>query len=279
MITALINAVRTPPAKKHGVKRAGAKAVKAMERVSTAYTLSPEDATNFRALSARGNFLSQDRTDIGFSTKELCREFAVPNRNSYNRLKRVARYLIGKPRLVYNYRWGDGVSKDDCFDIYVDTDFAGCKESRRSTSGGVCLLGKSNVKHWSKTQSTIALSSGEAELHGIAAGITQGLGMQSIARDLGISIGIRIHTDATAAMGICRRRGLGKIRHLDVTDLWCQEKVRDGTVQLLKVLGADNPADIMTKYVDRAILEKMLGIMGLSTLEGRAECAPLAAGC
>ena len=96
MITALINAVRTPPAKKHGVKRAGAKAVKAMERVSTAYTLSPEDATNFRALSARGNFLSQDRTDIGFSTKELCREFAVPTRNSYNRLKRVARYLIGK---------------------------------------------------------------------------------------------------------------------------------------------------------------------------------------
>ena len=149
---------------------------------------------------------------------------AVPNKNSCNRLKRVARYLIGKPRLVYNYRWGDGVSKDDCFDICVDTDFAGCKESRRSTSGGVCLLGKSNVKHWSKTQSTIALSSGEAELHGIAAGITQGLGMQSIARDLGISIGIRIHTDATAALGICRRRGLGKIRHLDVTDHWCQER-------------------------------------------------------
>ena len=141
------------------------------------------------------------------------------------------------------------------------------------------MLGRTNIKHWAKTQSTIALSSGEAELHGIAAGITQGLGMQSIARDLGISIGIRIHTDATAAMGICRRRGLGKIRHLDVTDLWCQEKVRDGTVQLLKVLGADNPADIMTKYVDRAILDNMLGNVGLSVLEGRAECAPLAAGC
>ena len=156
MVTALINAltntdavsaIRTPPAKKHGVKRAGAKAVKAMERVSTEYTLSPEDATNFRALSARANFLSQDRTDIGFSTKELCREFAVPNRNSYNRLKRVARYLIGKPRLVYNYRWGVGVSEDDCFDIYVDTDFAGCKETRRSTSGGACMLGGSNVKN------------------------------------------------------------------------------------------------------------------------------------
>ena len=141
------------------------------------------------------------------------------------------------------------------------------------------MLGNSNVKHWAKTQTTIALSSGEAELHGIAAGITQGLGMQSIARDLGFKIGIRVHTDATAALGICRRRGLGKIRHLDVTDLWCQEKVRDGTVQLLKVVGSDNPADIMTKYVDRQILEKMLQKIGMTTLEGRAECAPQAEGC
>ena len=223
-LAAAIHAIRTPPAKKNGAKRAGAKKVKAMERISDAYTLSPEDATNFRALSARANFLSQDRTDIGFSTKELCREFSVPNKNSYNRLKRVARYLAGKPRLVYNYLWGKATDEPDMFDIYVDTDFAGCKESRRSTSGGICMLGGSNIKHWAKTQSTIALSSGEAELHGIAAGITQGLGMQSIARDLGFTIAIKVHTDATAALGICRRRGLGKIRHLDVTDLRCQEK-------------------------------------------------------
>ena len=140
-------------------------------------------------------------------------------------------------------------------------------------------MGGRNIKHWAKTQSTTALSSGEAELHGIAAGITQGLGMQSIARDLGFAIAIKVHTDATAALGICRRRGLGKIRHLDVTDLWCQEKVREGAVQLVKVLGSENPADIMTKYTDRAILEKMLKLAGLSTLDGRAECAPMAAGC
>ena len=278
-LVSALYAIRTAPAKKHGAKRAGAKKVKAMERIPDAYTLSPEDATNFRALSARANFLSQDRTDIGFSTKELCREFAVPNKNSYNRLKRVARYLAGKPRLVYNYLWGTDSSEPDKFDIYVDTDFAGCKESRRSTSGGICMFGGSNIKHWAKTQSTIALSSGEAELHGIAAGITQGLGMQSIARDLGFKIAIRVHTDATAALGICRRRGLGKIRHLDVTDLWCQEKVREVAVELVKVLGSENPADIMTKYTDRAILDKMLKLAGLSTLDGRAECAPMAAGC
>ena len=138
------------------------------------------------------------------------------------------------------------------------------------------MLQGSCVKHWSKTQSTIALSSGEAELHDIAAGISHGLGLQSLARDLGIPLAIRVHTDATAALGICRRRGLGKIRHLDTTDLWCQEKVRNGAVTLHKVAGVSNPADIMTKYVERAILEKMLALMNLVPLEGRAACSPAA---
>ena len=144
----IICATRTPPAqKKSQIKRQGAKTVKAMEKMSASYVLSSEDATTFRALSARANFLAQDRTDIGYSTKELCREFSVPNRNSQMRLKRVVRYLAGEPRLVYKYNWGSGVTTEDRFDIYVDTDFAGCKESRRSTSGGIVTLNGSNVKH------------------------------------------------------------------------------------------------------------------------------------
>ena len=97
------------------------------------------------------------------------------------------------------------------------------------------------MKHWSKTQPTVALSSGEAELQGIGSGISQGLGMQSIARDLGFELKVRVHSDATAAIGIARRRGLGKVRHLDCADLWIQEKIRTGAVQICKVPGADNP--------------------------------------
>ena len=78
--------------------------------------------------------------------------------------------------MVHLYRWGQGNDDEDYLEVFVDTDFAGCKETRRSTSGGVCLLNGANVKQWSKTQTTLALSSGEAELHGINAGICQGLG-------------------------------------------------------------------------------------------------------
>ena len=185
------------------------------------------------------------------------------------------RYLVGLPRLVYEFRFPP---KDqppaDTIDLFVDTDFAGCRETRRSTSGGVALVGGCNIKHWSKTQSTIALSSGEAELNGIGAGIAQGLGVQSICRDLGYDYQLRVHSDATAAIGIARRRGMGKIRHLDTTDLWVQEVVRSGRVQLVKVLGSENPADVLTKYVDKATMTKMLTKMGMRQLQGRAKCAP-----
>jgi hypothetical protein len=138
---------------------------------------------------------------------------------------------------------------------------------------GNCLL-----KHWSKTQSTISLSSGEAELHGIAHGAAQGLGMQSLLTDLGWKLKLRVHSDATAAIGICRRKGLGKIRHLATTDLWIQDKVRSRQIELIKVLGTHNPADVMTKYVNRQSMEKALAFMSMSIMSGRPECAPIAMG-
>ena len=138
---------------------------------------------------------------------------------------------------------------------------------------GGCLL-----KHWSKTQTTISLSSGEAELHGIAYGAAQALGLQSLLRDLGWNLRIRIHSDATAAIGICRRKGIGKIRHLATTDLWIQDKVRSGAITLQKVLGSENPADSMTKYVDRRTLEMALSKLHLVITDGRPSSAPVAMG-
>jgi hypothetical protein len=229
----------------------------------------------YRALAARCNYLSQDRPDLAFSSKELCREFSIPNKSSFQKLKRLARYLAGMPRLVYQYLWQECPS---VLDIYVDTDFAGCQSTRRSTSGGVALIGGCLIKHWSKTQTTISLSSGEAELHGIAYGAAQALGLQSLLKDLGWQLRIRVHSDATAAIGICKRKGIGKIRHLAVTDLWIQDKVRSKALELCKVLGTENPADVLTKYVNRQTMTTALAAMGLIAMEGRPACAPAAMG-
>ena len=140
------------------------------------------------------------------------------------------------------------------------------------------MIGNCLIKHWSKTQTTISLSSGEAELHGIAYGAAQALGLQSLLMDLGWSLKIKVHSDATAAIGICRRKGLGKVRHLDTTDLWIQDKVRGKKLELVKILGTENPADVLTKYVNRQQMEVATMKMNLRSLAGRPECAPMAMG-
>ena len=136
------------------------------------------------------------------------------------------------------------------------------------------MLGGHAIKHWSITQTTIALSSGEAELGGICRGASTALGLQSLASDLGIDLKLEILTDATAAIGICRRRGLGKIRHLAVSDLWVQDRLRRGDFTLTKIPGLENPADLLTKHVPREVLQKHMAFLGLHAEDGRAATAP-----
>ena len=70
------------------------------------------------------------------------------------------------------------------------------------------MIGKCLVKHWSKTQTTVSLSSSESELHGIAQGCAQALEIQALMNDLGWNLPIVVHGDATAAIGMARRKGL-----------------------------------------------------------------------
>ena len=113
---------------------------------------------------------------------------------------------------------------------------------------------------------------------GIGQGVAQALGLQSLARDMQWRLDLRVHSDATAAIGIAKRRGLGKVRHLHTTDLWIQERIRRGDVALLKVLGTENPADALTKYLDPASMAKALEKMNVVFMEGRAAIAPAAMG-
>ena len=258
--------------KKFKQKRIGAKAAKNARRFESAgEVLNESEATMFRALAARANYLALDRPECAYATKELCRFLATPTHTGVQQLKRLVRYLAGAPRLVWKFDFQEDAGE---LVTYVDTDFGGCHVTRRSTSGGAATRGDHLVKHWSTTQATVALSSAEAELTGICKGASQGLGLQSLARDLGIDLQLKVMTDATAGIGICRRRGLGEVRHLATADLWIQDRLRRKGFQLEKVLGADSPADMLTKHVDRATLAKHMNKLGLYVEEGRAESAP-----
>ena len=130
------------------------------------------------------------------------------------------------------------------------------------------------VKHWSTTQKTTALSSGEAELYGVVKGASEALGMQSIAADLGIDATVHVRTDSSAAVGICARTGIGRVRHLATGQLWVQERIRNHAFKLFKHPGADNPGDICTKHVPAELLRTHLPAVSIYHECGRAECAP-----
>ena len=136
-------------------------------------------------------------------------------------------------------------------------------------------MGSHPIKTWSSTQTSIALSSGEAEFNGVVRGSGVGLGYQSLLRDLGITIPLRVWTDSNAAIGICSRQGLGGVRHLDTHTLWIQQAVRSRRIDLRKIDGDVNPADIFTKHaITRERLSKLMKLFEGDFRGGRAESAP-----
>ena len=99
------------------------------------------------------------------------------------------------------------------------------------------MVGRCCIKFRSKTQSTIAQSSAESELLATVRGATEGIGLISLARDLGMEFLVRLHVDASAALGIVERRGVGRVRHLDVGSPWIQQQQLKRIIALKHVAG------------------------------------------
>ena len=131
----------------------------------------------------------------------------------------MARYLRGRPRVVQRYRWQEAQEK---VVGYSDSDWAGCRRTARSTSGGVLMLGSHLVKSWSSTQKSIALSSGVAELIALVKVSTELIGLLQLLRDWGRLEEGEVMVDSSAALAVTHRRGNGKMRHVKGGSLWIQ---------------------------------------------------------
>ena len=207
------------------------------------------ESTKYRAIVAKLNHLSPDRPDMCDSVKELARAMSSPSNGDWLRLKRLGRYLKGRPRLQQVYEWRPA---QRTISTYTDADWAGCKQTRKSTTGGCIMIGKHAVKSWSKTQSLVALSSGESELYAALKSAAETLGLMSMLKDLNWVMEGKVYGDASAALGIIHRIGLGQARHIDTSLLWIQQTAAERHLTFTKVLGKNNPADIFTKYIDQS---------------------------
>ena len=130
------------------------------------------------------------------------------------------------------------------------------------------MVGDHCIKQWSKTQACVSLSSGEAELYSMVKGCTEGIGMQTVASELGRMQKLRLATDSSAAKGAAMRTGAGRLKHIQTSQLWIQEKINRGEVTVKKIPRDINTADIFTHHWSNREGASHLPRMGFYAAEG-----------
>ena len=240
---------------------------KKWEETENQKPLDEEKTKRFRQIAARANYLATDRPDIMYAVKEACRHMASPTTGAWRMLKRIGRYLAGKPRTLLEYKWQ---GKETEVEGFSDSDWAGCRTTGKSTSAGALLIGSHFLKGWSRTQNCVTMSSAEAELVAMVKLTAEVMGVLSMAKDWGEDMKGRVFADSSAALAISNRKGSGKLRHINIGLLWIQEKEAKEDVQFEKVDGKMNPADLMTKNLGRERSEQHANRLGQRIADGRA---------
>ena len=80
-----------------------------------------------------------------------------------------------------------------------------------------------------------------------------------------------MYADSSAALAIANRRGAGKLRHVNISALWIQEWRDLHQLEMRKILGTENPADLMTKYLARPVMDTHFGFLSQRRESGRAK--------
>ena len=224
--------------------------------------MSPDAARKHRGVCATINYLSQDRPDVSVLACELAKTMASPRLGDEAMVKRGLRYLRGRPRAATLFRFA---AKSDVINLWTDSDWANCRSTRRSHSGGVLRLGSHPVKHWCRTQSRVAISSGEAEFLSAYAGYPEMIQLVHVLRELhGEDYG-KVHhcVDASACASLLQRRGTGSVKHLETKELWTQEVVRRFGVRVLKVGRVKNSSDVVASPTAPAEFDSHLAALEL----------------
>ena len=224
-----------------------------------------EERTRYRSLCMRTAYIGQDRPELGVAIREVAKGMQTPSERHSAQLKRTTRFLKSFPRLVQLFRNQERASS---LDGWCDADHAGCLRTRKSTTGGLVMCGKHTLLHWCRGQAVIALSSGEAEYYSLVTLVSELCGIRSLALDWNLNYKLTTNVDATAAIGIASRRGLGKLKHVDTVFLWIQERIESLKITVHKKHTTEMLADILTKFVTNKDLVRHLMTMGFVFRDG-----------
>jgi histone deacetylase 1/2 len=216
--------------------------------------LNKSDASWYRSMAGALQYLTLTRPDIAYAVQQLCLHMHAPTVSHCSMLKRVLRYLQGTATLGLHLL----ASTAPTITAYTDADWAGCPDTRRSTSGFAVFLGDSLVSWSSKRQTTVSRSSAEAEYRGVANAVSECTWLRHLLREL--------HYDATKATIVdcdnissvyMARNPVHhrRTKHIEIDIHFVREKVALGELRVLQIPSARQFADIFTKGLPTALFE------------------------
>ena len=203
------------------------------------------------------------RPDISHLVGCLSRHLKRPLTSHYKVALNLLHYLSGTKDLALVYGTAKGLEG------FTDSDFAGDKETRRSTTGVAYLLHGAAITWQSKLQPTVSLSTTEAEYQAAGAGAREALWLRKLLPELGESVWgpIIIRGDNEAAISLTRNQmTTPRSKHIDIVHHFARERVASGEIAFIHVPSLKNVADILTKPLPRDLFLSHVAKLGLRKL-------------
>ncbi|KAM1959838.1 hypothetical protein ACFX15_005064 [Malus domestica] len=190
------------------------------------------------------------RPDIAHAVGMVSRYMHNPGKEHWHAAKWILRYLHGTRDVGLCFERDDsGIGH---FAVgYVDSDYAGDLDGRKSTTGYVFTMAKGPVCWRSILQSSVALSTTEAEYMAVAEAIKEAIWIHGLIRDLGVDQKqVEVHCDSQSAIYLAKYQvHHARTKHIDVRYHFVREIVGEGEIILQKIPTKDNPTDMLTKVV------------------------------
>jgi hypothetical protein len=199
------------------------------------------------------------RPDIAYAVGQLARYMAGPTEEHWTLAKSVLKYLRGSADLGIVFGSRDGISG------FVDADFAGCVDTRRSTTGYVFIMHGGAVSWASRTQPTVATSTCEAEYMAAGTAVREALWFRKVLMDLSYDVGsMEIRGDNQAALKLLENPvNQSRSKHIDVVHYFARERVESGEVFFSFCPSKDNVADCFTKALGETLFKRCVVGLGL----------------
>ena len=204
------------------------------------------------------------RPDIAFATGLLGRYQSNPGHDHWVAAKKVMRYLKRTKDYMLIYKHVQDLQLVG----YSDSDFAGCQDEKKSTTGYIFKLAGGAVSWKSEKQKLIASSTMQAEFVACFSATTQAIWLRNLIKELTVfdfvDRPIQLYCDSNSAvLFINNNRGLKGSKHMEVKYLTIKEKVQNGDVAVEHISTDDMIADPLTKGLRPCVFERHVINMGL----------------